>query len=56
MDNAKAKVLIGKDEEAKRRQAAGQEQGSLVGWLKKKLRRIVNRRKRDNDIEIYPLF
>lgn len=52
----KAKVLLGTDAEARRQQAAGQERRSLLGWVRKKLRRITNRKKRDKDIEIYPLF
>jgi hypothetical protein len=52
----KAKVLVGNDEEAKRRHAAGQERRSLLGWVTKKLRRIMNRKKKDKDLEIYPLF
>jgi hypothetical protein len=50
------KVLSGSDEQAKRRHAAGQEKRSLIGWVRKTLQRITKRKKRDKDIEIYPLF
>jgi hypothetical protein len=52
----KAKVLVGSDEEAKRRQAAGQEKRSLLGWLKRTLGGIMKRKKKNKDIEIYPLY
>jgi hypothetical protein len=52
----KAKVLVGNDTEAGRPHAAGQGRRSLLGWVRKKLRRIMNRKKRDKDLEIYPLF
>jgi len=54
MDNARA--LVENHPEAKRLHPAGPEQRSLLGWVRKKLRRIMKRRKKDKDIEIYPLF
>jgi hypothetical protein len=50
----KAKVLVENKGEVNRSLSAGQGRSSLLGWVRKKLRRIMNRRKKD--LEIYPLF
>ena len=52
----KAKVLVGNNGEARRRHAPEPGRRSLLGWVRKKLRRIMNRKKKDKDLEIYPLF
>jgi hypothetical protein len=52
----KAKVLVEDNAEAKRQHPAGPERRSLLGWVRKRLRRIMNRKKKNKDIEIYPLF
>ena len=50
----KAKGLVENKAEVNRSLRAGQERASLLGWVRKKLRRIMNRRRKD--LEIYPLF
>jgi hypothetical protein len=50
----KAKVLVENKGETMRLLQAGQVRPSLLGWVRKKLRRIMNRKKKD--LEIYPLF
>lgn len=52
----KAKVPVENNGAAKPLPPVGQERRSLLGWVRKKVRRIMRRRKRNNDIEIYPLF
>jgi hypothetical protein len=49
-----AKVVIENKEEAKRSGGAAVQRPSLLGWVRKKWRRITHRKKKD--LEIYPLF
>jgi len=50
----KAKVPAEKSVGAERPLPPGQERSSLLGWVRRKLRRIMNRKKKD--LEIYPLW
>jgi hypothetical protein len=52
----KPKVEVENSGEAKRLQPANPERRSLLGWVRKKVRRIVNRRRKDRVLEIYPLY
>ena len=52
----KPKVEVENSGEAKRLQPARPERRSLLGWVRKRVRRIMNRRRKDRELEIYPLF
>jgi hypothetical protein len=48
------KVVGENKADAKRLHAGGKEPRSLLGWVRKAVRRITRRKKKD--LEIYPLF
>jgi hypothetical protein len=48
------KVMVENKAQTKRSQAAGKEPRSVLGWVRKAVRRITRRKKKD--LEIYPLF
>jgi hypothetical protein len=48
------KVIVENKEDAKRLHAGGKEPRSMLGWVRKAVRRITRRKKKD--LEIYPLF